>query len=130
MKTQRYTVILRRAAIGAGVTLLAGWPFAGALAAAPPLVPVSQVPMTVQIPAHPQILLAVGNSQSMDGDLSGAIWTGSGGLGHDPAADFRGRFLDHLLDGEPVFLTLPAHEAGAVIFNFQGPAGQRRRFGH
>ncbi|HEY4968278.1 MAG TPA: hypothetical protein VII35_00140, partial [Steroidobacteraceae bacterium] len=34
--------------------------------------------MTVTIPAHPQILLAVGNSQSMDGDLSGAIYTGSG----------------------------------------------------
>jgi type IV pilus assembly protein PilY1 len=81
MKTQRYTVILRRAAIGAGVTLLAGWPFAGALAAAPPLVPLSQVPMTVQIPAHPQILLAVGNSQSMDGTLSGAILTGAGDVG-------------------------------------------------
>src|SRR5271163_631808 len=81
MKIQRYTVILRRAAIGAGVTLLAGWPFASALATAPPLVPISQVPMTVQIPAHPQILLAVGNSQSMDGTLSGAIYTGSGALG-------------------------------------------------
>ena len=81
MKIQRYTVILRRVAIGAGVTLLAGWPFATALATAPPLVPVSQVPMTVQIPAHPQILLAVGNSQSMDGTLSGSIYTGSGGLG-------------------------------------------------
>ncbi len=34
--------------------------------------------MTITFPAHPQILLALGNSQSMDGDLSGAIRTGSG----------------------------------------------------
>ena len=49
-----------------------------ALATAPPTVAISQVPMTVEIPAHPQILLAVGNSQSMDGTLSGAIYTGAG----------------------------------------------------
>jgi type IV pilus assembly protein PilY1 len=34
--------------------------------------------MTVVIPAHPQVLLAIANSQSMDGNLSGAIMTGSG----------------------------------------------------
>jgi type IV pilus assembly protein PilY1 len=49
--------------------------------AAVPTVPISQVPMTVAIPAHPQIMLALGNSQSMDGTLSGAIMTGSGSLG-------------------------------------------------
>ncbi|MGD0501949.1 MAG: PilC/PilY family type IV pilus protein [Steroidobacteraceae bacterium] len=53
-------------------------------AAPPPNVPITQVPMTVVIPAHPQIVLALGNSQSMDGDLSGAIYTGSGGLGTYP----------------------------------------------
>ena len=53
-------------------------------AAPPPSVPISQVPLTVVIPAHPQIVLALGNSQSMDGDLSGAIYTGSGGLGSYP----------------------------------------------
>ena len=42
---------------------------------------ISQVPLTVAIPAHPQVLFAIGNSQSMDGDLSGAIMTGSGSLG-------------------------------------------------
>jgi type IV pilus assembly protein PilY1 len=47
-----------------------------------PPVSISQVPLTVTIPAHPQILLAVANSQSMDGDLSGAIMTGSGAIGH------------------------------------------------
>ena len=74
MNMQRMKVILRRTAIGAGVSIVAGWPFAQAIATAPPTVAVSQVPMTVEIPAHPQILLAVGNSQSMDGTLSGAIY--------------------------------------------------------
>jgi type IV pilus assembly protein PilY1 len=62
-----------------GLSVVVGWPIAAAAAA--PTVPITQVPMTVVIPAHPQILLALGNSQSMDGDLSGAIYTGSGGLG-------------------------------------------------
>ncbi len=49
-----------------------------------PVAPVniSQVPLTVTIPAHPQILLALANSESMDGDLSGAIRTGSGSIPH------------------------------------------------
>jgi len=53
--------------------------------AAGPVTPTSiaQVPLTVSTPAHPQIVIAVGNSQSMDGNLSGAIMTGSGSL--DPA---------------------------------------------
>ena len=41
---------------------------------------IAQVPLTVATPAHPQILIAVGNSESMDGNLSGAIMTGSGSL--------------------------------------------------
>ncbi len=52
-------------------------------AAIPPATPVSQVPLTITIPAHPQILVAVANSESMDGNLSGAIMAGSGSL---PAA--------------------------------------------
>ncbi len=60
----------------AGFAWAVGWSFPAL--AAPPAVPISEVPMTVVIPAHPQILLAITNSQSMDGDLSGAIWTGSG----------------------------------------------------
>jgi type IV pilus assembly protein PilY1 len=53
-------------------------------AVAGPVTPVSisQVPLTVTIPAHPQILLALANSESMDGDLSGAIRTGSGSIPH------------------------------------------------
>jgi type IV pilus assembly protein PilY1 len=53
------------------------------IAAVPPATPISQVPLTITIPAHPQILLAVANSESMDGNLSGAIMTGSGSI---PAA--------------------------------------------
>src|SRR5215471_8301356 len=41
---------------------------------------IAQVPLTVATPAHPQIVIAVGNSESMDGNLSGAIMTGSGSL--------------------------------------------------
>ncbi len=53
-----------------------------AAATAPTPLQISQVPMTITLPAHPQILLALGNSQSMDGDLSGAIYTGSGAIPH------------------------------------------------
>src|SRR5580704_18629601 len=53
------------------------------MASTPTPITISQVPMTVTLPAHPQIVLALGNSQSMDGNLSGAIYTGSGSL---PAA--------------------------------------------
>jgi type IV pilus assembly protein PilY1 len=50
-------------------------------AAAPPTpTSIAQVPLTVATPAHPQIVIAVGNSESMDGNLSGAIMTGSGSL--------------------------------------------------
>ena len=34
---------------------------------------VAQVPLTVATPAHPQIVIAIGNSQSMDGNLSGGV---------------------------------------------------------
>jgi type IV pilus assembly protein PilY1 len=43
-------------------------------------VQISQVPLTVAVPAHPQVVLAIGNSESMDGNLSGAIMAGSGSL--------------------------------------------------
>ncbi|HEX4023751.1 MAG TPA: PilC/PilY family type IV pilus protein [Steroidobacteraceae bacterium] len=47
---------------------------------------ISNIPLTVAIPAHPQVVIAMGNSQSMDGDLSGAIMTGSGALASAAAA--------------------------------------------
>jgi type IV pilus assembly protein PilY1 len=68
-------------------TMLVCW--SSNIAAAPgpapapaPAITISQVPLTVTIPAHPQILLALANSESMDGDLSGAIRTGSGSIPH------------------------------------------------
>ncbi len=50
------------------------------LARATSSLPISQVPLTMSTPQHAQVLIAIGNSQSMDGDLSGAIMTGSGAL--------------------------------------------------
>lgn len=47
----------------------------------PPSVLISQTPLTILIPAHPQIVFALADSQSMDGNLSGAIMTGSGAIG-------------------------------------------------
>lgn len=49
--------------------------------AVPPVLPISPYPLSVAQPAHPQVLLAVTNSESMDGNLSGAIMAGSGSLG-------------------------------------------------
>lgn len=47
--------------------------------AAPSLL-IPQVPLIMSTPVHPQVLIAIGNSQSMDGVLSGAIMTGSGSV--------------------------------------------------
>ncbi|MFC5474696.1 pilus assembly protein [Paraherbaspirillum soli] len=41
---------------------------------------ISQIPLTLATPVHPQVLIAIGNSESMDGTLSGAIMAGSGTL--------------------------------------------------
>src|ERR1700733_6625114 len=73
---------LARTLASAGCTVLVCWSSnVMAVAAAPPIA-ISQVPLTVTIPAHPQIVLAVANSESMDGNLSGAIMTGSGSIPH------------------------------------------------
>ena len=47
----------------------------------PPPIGIYQSPLTVAVPAHPQVVIAVANSESMDGNLSGAIMTGAGSLG-------------------------------------------------
>ena len=55
--------------------------------AAPPTpISISQLPLTIAVPSHPQILFAIGNSESMDGNLSGAIMAGSGSLGSSLSA--------------------------------------------
>jgi len=81
-RAMRHAMRHATASVGAaalGLILAAQFPVMAASTA--PAVPISQVPLTITIPAHPQILIALGNSQSMDGDLSGAIMTGSGALG-------------------------------------------------
>lgn len=45
-----------------------------------PTLAIPQYPLILAAPLHPQVLIAIGNSQSMDGNLSGAIMTGSGSL--------------------------------------------------
>ena len=82
MKNFTSTVLRKRiapllAAAGLSMAVVSPLPL---FAAVPAAIPVSQVPLTIAIPAHPQILLAVANSESMDGNLSGAIMTGSGSL--------------------------------------------------
>ncbi|MGH8161039.1 MAG: pilus assembly protein [Gammaproteobacteria bacterium] len=47
-------------------------------ASTPPKIVISNVPLVLVQPTDPEVLLVVPNSQSMDGDLSGAIMTGSG----------------------------------------------------
>ena len=61
-------------------------PIVPAYAAAPTPVPISQVPLTSASPIRPQVLFAVGNSESMDGTLSGAIMAGSGALSNGNAS--------------------------------------------
>lgn len=41
---------------------------------------IPNVPLIMSSSIHPQVIIAIGNSQSMDGNLSGAIMTGSGSL--------------------------------------------------
>ena len=62
------------------VAVLVGSLFASAATAPTPLA-ISQVPLQLGTPIHPQVLIAIGNSESMDGNLSGAIMVGSGSLG-------------------------------------------------
>jgi type IV pilus assembly protein PilY1 len=50
-------------------------------ASTPAPVAIYQSPLSVAIAAHPQVIIAFANSESMDGNLSGAIMTGSGSLG-------------------------------------------------
>ncbi|WP_226905588.1 hypothetical protein [Legionella antarctica] len=50
------------------------------LSIAAPTLNIPQVSLIMTIPNHPQVMILIGNSQSMDGSLSGAIMTGSGSL--------------------------------------------------
>src|SRR4029077_7733989 len=61
--------------------------------------PISQLPLTIAVPAHPQVVRAIGNSESMDGNLSGAIMTGAGSL--NPALSLLNN------SSSPVSYTIP-----------------------
>jgi type IV pilus assembly protein PilY1 len=83
--------------------------------AAAPVTPTSiaQVPLTVAAPAHPQIVIAVGNSESMDGNLSGAIMTGSGSL--DPTLALLQNSSSPLTFTIPPGFTPPVDPGGGGI---------------
>ncbi|HVC37790.1 MAG TPA: hypothetical protein VNF46_05240, partial [Gammaproteobacteria bacterium] len=59
------TWLLTTAVAGISGVLLAGITNL-ALSAAPPLVAISNTPLTVVLPTHPQVLIAIGNSNSLD----------------------------------------------------------------
>jgi type IV pilus assembly protein PilY1 len=75
---RRYGACLSRKSLFslAGLVLLSFLPTLAT--ATTPTLNISQVPLKLAIPAHPQVLFAIGNSESMDGTLSGAIMVGSG----------------------------------------------------
>jgi type IV pilus assembly protein PilY1 len=102
MKNCISDVLVKRAAslFGAAAVALAVMSPIPVFAAIPAATPVSQLPLTITIPAHPQILVAVANSESMDGNLSGAIMTGSGSM---PAA-----LAALSTSSSPVNFTIPA----------------------
>jgi type IV pilus assembly protein PilY1 len=83
--------------------------------AAAPVTPTSiaQVPLTVSTPAHPQIVIAVGNSESMDGNLSGAIMTGSGSL--DPTLALLQNSSSPLNFTIPLGFTPPVNAGGGGV---------------
>jgi type IV pilus assembly protein PilY1 len=70
---------LRRAGILLALLLGMGGTLLQAMASNPAL-PISQVPLATASSVRPQVVFALANSSSMDGDLSGAIVTGSGAL--------------------------------------------------
>jgi type IV pilus assembly protein PilY1 len=83
--------------------------------------PISQLPLTIAVPAHPQVVLAIGNSESMDGNLSGAIMTGSGSL---PAAmnllQASSSPLNYTI---PAGFTPPIDPGNGVIAPYTSPSG-------
>jgi type IV pilus assembly protein PilY1 len=66
--------------LGLVAIVLAGATSFLASAGSAPSLAIAQVPLQLATPVHPQVLLAITNSESMDGNLSGAIMVGSGSL--------------------------------------------------
>ena len=85
---------------------------------------ISQLPLTIAVPAHPQVVLAIGNSESMDGNLSGAIMTGSGSL---PAAmNLLQNSSSPLTYTIPIGFTPPIDPGNGVIAPYTSPSGGHR----
>lgn len=61
---------------------------------------IPQIPLVIASPTHPQVLILIGNSQSMDGNWSGAIMTGSGSLSSSLTSLYN--------SSSPVNYTVPA----------------------
>jgi type IV pilus assembly protein PilY1 len=80
-KTSRLAGGRAAALLGLVAVVLAGSTSFLASAGGAPSLSISQDPLQLATPVHPQVLLAIANSQSMDGNLSGAIMVGSGSLG-------------------------------------------------
>jgi type IV pilus assembly protein PilY1 len=79
-----------------------------------PNLAISQVPLQLAVPVHPQVLIAIGNSESMDGNLSGAIAVGSGSLGAG--------FIALNSSSSPISYTVPAGFTPPVIPAVAGKA--------
>jgi type IV pilus assembly protein PilY1 len=82
----RYSRTLRRLAAGLFACVLA----AVSQASTSTTITISETPLTAPIAAHPQVLFAIGNSESTDGTVSGAIMTGAGGLSSSLASALAG----------------------------------------
>ncbi len=91
--------------------------------AAAPSTSIAQVPLTIAVPAHPQIVLAIGNSESMDGNLSGAIMLGSGSL--DPSMALLQNSSSPLTYPIPAGFTPPVDPGVGGNAPYTSPVGGR-----
>jgi type IV pilus assembly protein PilY1 len=108
-RTRHYTLWL-----GASLAL-SSFALAGA-ATLPPTLPISSIPLISVQYGAPQVLFVLDNSQSMDGNLAGAIMTGSG-----TATDGSGNSID-LNSSSPADYTVPAGFTAPVSGTTSGSA--------
>lgn len=75
----------------------------------PPMLAISQTPLQMVTPTRPEIVIAVGNSQSMDGTFSGAIMTGSGSIPSNYASLSLPQTTDSIYGGSsPTYYLVPS----------------------
>lgn len=100
--------------LGASLAL-SSFALAGA-ATLPPTLPISSIPLISVQYGAPQVLFVLDNSQSMDGNLAGAIMTGSG-----TATDGSGNSID-LNSSSPADYTVPAGFTAPISGTTSGSA--------